>query len=106
MNGYDPLIPIASNRKNANTSTAPFKITPVIIKGIFLEAIANIIPATESTVNTTRPIMIFAFGPLVIKKKTILKRTVSKDKIPHGLFLVKVFLLHKQSKLDSLFLKR
>lgn len=53
---------------------------------------ANIIPSTESIVNTLMPNVKFALGPLMIKRKRILIITVNIDKTP------KIFLLLSKTK--------
>ncbi len=68
---------------------------------------ANIIPSTESTVNTLIPNVKFALGPLIIKKKTTLIITVNIDNSPNIFFvfsfkidppsILKQFMLVKQT---------
>lgn len=62
---------------------------PIKINQNFFEAIAKIIPSTESTANTITPKVKFASGPLMIKKKITLIKTVSIDKAPKISFLFK-----------------
>lgn len=49
---------------------------------------AKITPSMESTVNTLMPIVIFALGPLMIKKKITLIIAVNTDKNPNTFFVL------------------